>query len=56
MLVDDRPLTFFQKIPRKPLALLKAIVALGRPDVRAERLMDALWPQEPGDTAHEAFY
>jgi len=55
LLIDDQPLSFSHKVPRKPIALLKAIVAMGVREVRAEKLMDALWPQESGDAAHEAF-
>ena len=55
VLIDERALVFSHKVPRKPFALLKAIIAMGGHDVRTERLMDALWPQEPGDSAHEAF-
>jgi ATP/maltotriose-dependent transcriptional regulator MalT/DNA-binding SARP family transcriptional activator len=56
VLIDDRPLEFSRKVPRKPFALLKAIIAMGGHEVRTERLMDALWPEEPGDRAHEAFH
>jgi DNA-binding SARP family transcriptional activator len=56
VLVDDQPLTFSHKVPRKPFALLKTLIAMGAQEVRDERLMDALWPQEAGDAAHEAFH
>ncbi len=56
VLIDDEPLTFSHKVPRKPFALLKALIAMGGREVRDERLMDALWAQESGDAAHEAFH
>jgi hypothetical protein len=48
---DGMPLEFSRKAPRKTLALLKAIVALGGTDVREQSLLDALWPDDEGDAA-----
>jgi ATP/maltotriose-dependent transcriptional regulator MalT/DNA-binding SARP family transcriptional activator len=53
--LDGRPLTFAHKAPRKPIALLKAVVALGGRNIPEPRLWDALWPGEDGGAAHEAF-
>jgi DNA-binding SARP family transcriptional activator len=52
--IDDKPLAFGRKIPRKPLLLLKAIVALGEQGVPEARVIDALWPDEEGDAARHA--
>jgi DNA-binding SARP family transcriptional activator len=55
--VDDgtlRPLTS-GKSQRRPLDLLKALVALGGQDVPEDRLAEALWPDAHGDDAHQAF-
>ncbi|MBI1397848.1 MAG: hypothetical protein GC151_17890 [Betaproteobacteria bacterium] len=54
--VNGQPLRFSGKAPRKPLALLKAIIAYGCRDVPVSRLMDALWPDEQGDAAKQAFW
>jgi LuxR family maltose regulon positive regulatory protein len=54
--VDGSPLTFSRKTPKRPLSLLKAIVALGRPTVSEYRLTDALWPDSEADAAHQAFH
>ncbi len=43
------------KAQRKPLALLKALVAFGGRDVSETRLSDALWPDADGDAARRAF-
>ena len=51
---DDEPLHFKGKVQRKPLALLKAIIAFGGQHVREETLIDALWPDAEGDAAHFA--
>ena len=55
ILAADRPLDYGSKTPRKLLALLKAIIALGSRDVPEQKLADALWPEEDGDTAHQSF-
>ena len=51
---DDQPLQFKGKVQRKPLALLKAIIAFGGRGVREESLIDALWPDAEGDAARFA--
>lgn len=55
LLKDGRPLHFEGKAPRKPLELLKVLVALGGRDVRQERLADILWPNATEDSSHSAF-
>ncbi|HEX7954564.1 MAG TPA: bacterial transcriptional activator domain-containing protein, partial [Burkholderiales bacterium] len=52
--LDAEPLVFAAKTPRKLLGLLKAIIALGGRDVPEQKLADALWPDEDGDTAHQS--
>ena len=49
------PLVFAAKTPRKLLGLLKVIIALGSRDVPEHKLIDALWPDEDGDTSHQSF-
>jgi DNA-binding SARP family transcriptional activator len=51
---DDQPLAFSHKVQRKPLALLKAIIALGGKTVSEDKLLDALWPDADGDAARFA--
>ncbi|MCC7547131.1 MAG: hypothetical protein IT532_05135 [Burkholderiales bacterium] len=53
MELDGVPLTFPGKQPRKPLALLEAIIALGGTDVPQGVLVDALWPDEDGDAGRQ---
>jgi len=55
ILLGDELIDFPHKSPRKPLALLKALVAFGESSVPVERLIDALWPEEEGDAALQAF-
>ena len=54
IMVNDASLRFTRKVQRKPLALLKAIIALGGHDVREQLLTDALWPDAEGDAAQIA--
>jgi LuxR family transcriptional regulator, maltose regulon positive regulatory protein len=52
--VNDEPIEFSRKLPRKTLLLLKAIVALGGREVPEQSLCDALWGDEEGDAARNA--
>jgi len=44
VVVDDRPLMFPVKTQKKPLDLLKGLIALGGREVREDKLAYALWP------------
>jgi len=52
--VDGKEVTPSPKTPKKPLLLLKALVALGGRDVKKEQLSDILWPDAEGDSAHNS--
>ncbi len=52
--VAGTPLAFNGKVPKKPLALLKALVTFGAHVVSASKLADTLWPDEDGDAARKA--
>src|SRR5262245_52597041 len=54
VLRDGEPVRFARKVQRKPLALLKALIAFGGLGVREELVMDALWPDAEGDAARVA--
>jgi two-component SAPR family response regulator len=43
------------KAQKKPLLLLKALIALGGMDIREEDLADTLWPEAEGDSGHNVF-
>ena len=51
---DDERVQFAGKAPKKPLGLLKALIALGGRNIPEERLMDALWPDEEADAARKS--
>ena len=55
ILMNDEPLVFAGKAQKKPLELLKAVIAAGGVNVPVERLTDALWPDADGDLAHKSF-
>jgi len=54
VLRDGEPVRFAHKVQRKPLALLKAMIAFGGRTVREDLVMDALWPEAEGDLARVA--
>lgn len=55
ILIDDRPVQFSGKVQKKPLDMLKALIALGGEHISEGRLSDALWPDAEGDSAHKSF-
>lgn len=54
MVRDGEVVQFAGKVQRKPLLLLKALIAFGGRDVSEEVLCDALWPDADGDLAHRS--
>jgi LuxR family maltose regulon positive regulatory protein len=54
--VDGTPLAFEGKAPKKPLALLKALIALGPNPVPERTLADVLWPDYEADAARDALH
>lgn len=55
VLIGGSPLEFGAKAQRKPLDMLKVLVALGGRGVREDAICDALWQDADGDAAHSAF-
>jgi DNA-binding SARP family transcriptional activator len=53
LVIDGTPLCFIHKTPKKPIALLKVLIALGGRDVPGRQLTDTLWPDDEGDAAHD---
>lgn len=54
VLVNDKPLEYSRKIPKKTLSLLKALIAYGGREVPEQWLCDALWADEEADAARQA--
>ncbi|HUL38094.1 MAG TPA: bacterial transcriptional activator domain-containing protein, partial [Thermodesulfobacteriota bacterium] len=55
LLRDDQPLQFSGKVQKKPLEMLKALIAFGAKEVSEGQITDSLWPDADGDAAHSAF-
>lgn len=53
--IEGSPIRFAAKAQRKPLELLKALVALGGETVPVEQLTESLWPEAEGDKAQGSF-
>lgn len=54
VLLNGKELSSSRKVQRKPIELLKALIALGGRDVAEEQLTDILWPESEGDAAHKS--
>jgi len=55
LLRHDQPLGGAGKAQRRPLELLKLLIAHGGTQVSVSRVTDALWPRIDGDSAHRSF-
>ncbi len=55
LVINDQPVNVSGKTQKKPLLLLKALIALGGRDIKEETLADVLWPDAEGDAGHNAF-
>jgi LuxR family transcriptional regulator, maltose regulon positive regulatory protein len=55
LIKDGNPLTFEGKVQKRPLYMLKAIIAFGGKEVSDEQLIDTLWPEADGDVANLSF-
>jgi DNA-binding SARP family transcriptional activator len=55
LMVHDEPVSVSGKTQKKPLLLLKALIAVGGRDIKEETLADLLWPDAEGDAGHNAF-
>jgi len=53
--IEDRPVSFSGKAPKKPLELLKALVGTGGTEVDIGWLGEQLWPDAEGDAARAVF-
>jgi hypothetical protein len=45
VVIDGAPLAFCGKTPKRPIAMLKTILAFGGRDVSGRQMTDALWPR-----------
>jgi DNA-binding SARP family transcriptional activator len=54
LIVNDKPARFSGKVQKKPLEMLKALIALGG-SANEEQVIDALWPDAAGDAGRQSF-
>jgi hypothetical protein len=52
---NGNSLQFSRKAQKKPLELLKTLIAAGGKEVSEEQVADLLWPEADGDAAYAAF-
>jgi LuxR family maltose regulon positive regulatory protein len=55
VLIDGKPARSSRKVQQKPLAVLKALIALGDREVSEDEILDHLWPDADGDLAQQSF-
>jgi ATP/maltotriose-dependent transcriptional regulator MalT/DNA-binding SARP family transcriptional activator len=55
VVIGGAPLHFGRKAPKKPMEMLKYLVAQGGVDVDVSALNDALWPEAEGGAAMDSF-
>ena len=55
ILVDGIPLKDTGKMQKKPIDMLKALIALGGMEKNVGQITDLLWPEAEGDTAKNSF-
>ena len=53
--VNGTPLQFSRKVQKRPLDLLKVLIALGGEQVEISGITASLWPEAEGDTAKASF-
>lgn len=51
---DDEVMQFSEKVQKKPLETLKLLISNGGGELSGEYIADCLWPDLPGDNAHNA--
>lgn len=54
LIKDGRPVWFSGKVQKKPLEMLKALIASGGREVTEGQIAESLWPDADGDAAHSA--
>lgn len=55
LLINGKPADFGRKYPKRPLELLKAIIAQGGREISISRLTALIWPDVDGDKATRSF-
>lgn len=56
ILQDEQPIEFSGRSPRKPIEMIKTLIAYGNKGINSKQMMDLLWPEAEGDAAHNSFF
>ena len=51
---NDQPISTSRKTQKKPLLVIKSLIAFGGQKVPESKIIEALWPDSDGDTGHQA--
>ncbi|MFW5451794.1 MAG: BTAD domain-containing putative transcriptional regulator [Methylophagaceae bacterium] len=51
---NDQPIATSRKTQKKPLAVIKVLIAYGAEKVPETKVIEALWPDSDGDTGHQS--
>ncbi|RKZ85604.1 MAG: hypothetical protein DRQ39_06910, partial [Gammaproteobacteria bacterium] len=51
---NDQPIQTSRKAQKKPLSVIKALIAFGGHKVPEAKIIEALWPDSDGDTGHQS--
>ena len=51
---NDQPISTSRKAQKKPLSVIKALIAFGGQKVPENKIIEALWPDSDGDTGHQS--
>lgn len=54
LFINDEQMEFSSKAPKKPLELIKALIAFGSQNVVDTQITEALWPDSEGDAAYDS--
>lgn len=55
ILKNGQPVRFSRKVQKKPLLMLKALIALGGKNAGKDQVSALLWPETEGDLVHKVF-
>jgi len=53
LIKNDKPVEFSRKTQKKPVYLVRALLAFGGQDVPEDKIIEALWPDAEGDAGHK---
>lgn len=55
LMIEGKPVRSLGRVQKKPIKMLKALIALGGRAVSEAQMSGSLWPEADGDMAHQSF-